>query len=149
MNDLTIGQVAKLANVSADTIRLYERYGLLVEPKRAANGYRQYTQDTVQRLTFILRAKTMGFTLNEIRELLALQPLSTQSCKEAKRQANAKLQSVKDKLTELKRLERALSQLIQACDIHSPKAPCPILMAFAKNFGGSHEKPKKHEKQSA
>lgn len=88
---LSIGQVAKHAHVSHDTIRLYERYGLIHEPQRAANGYRQYPAQAVDCLKFIIRAKNMGFTLREIRELLAIHQTSRQTCGDVRQRTQDKL----------------------------------------------------------
>ena len=73
MKPLTIGKVAERAGVGVETVRFYEREGLLDEPTRTASGYRQFDEDVIRRLEFISRAKELGFTLNEIKELLSLQ----------------------------------------------------------------------------
>ena len=127
MDRSTIGQVAKLAGVSHHTIRLYERYGLIQEAPRAANGYRQYPKDTVARLKFILRAKDMGFTLKEIGELLAIRQTSRSTCDDVRKQAEKKLQHILLKIQELKKLNTALSTLIAICKTHDLNDPCPIL----------------------
>ena len=127
---LTIGQIAKRAGVSNDTIRLYERYGLIEEPPRADNGYRQYSSNTVDQLIFIQRAKHMGFTLKEIQELLSIHHTSTQSCGEVRKRAQQKLQQVNGKLQELKQLEKVLKKLVRDCDEHQPDELCPIFMSL-------------------
>lgn len=126
----TIGQIAKRAGVSNDTIRLYERYGLIEEPPRAKNGYRQYSSDTVDQLVFIQRAKHMGFTLKEIQELLSIQHTSKQSCAEVRQKAQQKLQQIDEKLQELKQLEKVVKKLIRDCEKHRPDELCPIFISL-------------------
>ncbi len=122
----TIGQIAKRAGVSNDTIRLYERYGLIEEPPRAKNGYRQYSSDTVDQLIFIQRAKHMGFTLKEIQELLSIHHTSKQSCGDVRQRAQQKLQ----KIDELKQLEKVVKKLIRDCEKHRPDELCPIFISL-------------------
>jgi len=126
----TIGQIAKLAGVSNDTIRLYERYGLIEEPPRAENGYRQYSSDTVDQLIFIQRTKHMGFTLKEIQELLSIHHTSKQSCGEVRKRAEQKLQQIDEKIHELKQLEKVLKNLLCDCEKHRPDELCPIFMSL-------------------
>lgn len=133
MQSLTIGQVAKQTGISHDTIRLYERYGLIDEPPRSPNGYRQYSLDAIERLTFILRSKKMGFTLKEIQELLSIHQSSKQSCNDVKQHAQEKLTQVYDKINELKNLERTLKQLILACEKHKPNDLCPIFTSLKRS----------------
>lgn len=127
---LTIGQVAAQAGVSNDTIRLYERYGLIAPPKRGNNGYRQYSQESISQLLFIKRTKHMGFTLKEIQALLKLHHTSQKSCGKVKDRAQEKLQQVITKIDELKQLERALNELIRNCEHHLPQALCPLFIAL-------------------
>lgn len=129
---LTIGQVAKQVGVSNDTIRLYERYGLIEEPPRADNGYRLYPPSIVDRLNFILRTKQMGFTLKEIQELLFVHQTSRKSCGKIKRHTQKKLQQVVDKINELKKLEFALKKLAQDCEKNNPDDLCPIFALINK-----------------
>jgi len=124
---LTIGVVARRAGVGIDTIRYYEREGLLPPPLRRASGYRDYGNDTVERLRFIRRAKDLGFTLEEIRELLALSSDRERGVRDVKGRAEAKLAAVDDRIRELQRVRRGLQQLIAACPGHGPLEHCPIL----------------------
>ena len=133
MKMLSIGQVAKAANVSCDTIRLYEQYGLIDKPERAPNGYRQYTEVAINQLRFILWAKEIGFTLKEIEELLTIHQSSQQSCKEVMHKAKEKLQQIADKIAGLKKLEHSLNSLVRICDKNKPDDLCPIFMM--KNQG--------------
>lgn len=123
---LTIGQVAKQAHVSLDTIRLYERYGLIKEPQRAANGYRQYPEEIIDCLKFIARTKNMGFTLKEIKELLVIHQTSQHVCGQVKQRTHDKLKQVHEKIEELKQLETALFQLLSECEQHQAGDLCPL-----------------------
>ena len=130
MNAMTIGQVAKQVGVSTDTIRLYERYGLIDEPARTNAGYRNYCAEDIRRLVFIKRAKVMGFTLKEINELLAIQRTSDHTCDDVRERATAKLNHVVHQIAELKRLAKALKTLMVCCDEHKEDQHCPILDAL-------------------
>ena len=130
MNSMTIGRVAKQVGVSTDTIRLYERYGLIDEPARTGSGYRCYRESDVRRLIFIKRAKIMGFTLKEINELLAIQRTSEHTCDDIRERATDKLNRVVYQIAELKRLARALKTLMSCCDEHKEDQHCPILDAL-------------------
>src|SRR5690348_4300413 len=127
---LTIGVVARRAGVGIDTIRYYEREGLLPPPLRRASGYRDYGNDTVERLRFIRRAKDLGFTLEEIRELLALSSDRERGVKSVKQRAQAWLGEVEQRIRELQRMKRGLRQLIDACPGHGALEHCPILRAL-------------------
>jgi MerR family copper efflux transcriptional regulator len=127
---VTIGAVARRAGVGIDTIRYYEREGLLPAPRRRASGYRDYEPDVVERLRFIRRAKDLGFTLEEIRELLALSTDRERGVKTVKQRAEARLGEVEQRIRELQRMKRGLKQLIDACPGHGPLEHCPILRAL-------------------
>lgn len=137
---LTIGQVAKQAQVSLDTIRLYERYGLIKEPQRAANGYRQYPKEVIDCLKFIARVKNMGFTLKEIKELLAIHQTSQHTCGDVKQRTQDKLTRVHGKIDELRRLEMALQQLLNSCGQHQPNDLCPLFTTL-EPMENQHEQP--------
>lgn len=124
---MTIGELARAAGVGVETIRFYERKGLLAEPPRTASGYRQYPLEAVERLRFIRRAQGLGFTLEEISELLALRVDEVAACGRVEAQARAKLESVGEKITELTRIEGALERLVAACQARKPTGECPIL----------------------
>jgi MerR family copper efflux transcriptional regulator len=127
---VTIGTVARRAAVSIDTIRYYERARLLPPPRRRASGYRDYDPGVVERLRFIRRAKDLGFTLDEIRELLALSTDRERGVKSVKRRAEARLDQVRQRIRELQRVQRGLQQLIDACPGHGALERCPILRAL-------------------
>lgn len=130
MVTLTIGQLAKTLSISTDTIRLYERQGLIAEPPRSDNGYRHYPSNTIARLRFIQRAKTMGFTLKQIGELLAIQRTSQHTCDEVRQQAQHKLLDIEHKLNELQRLKAALEMLVHTCETPHAEDVCPLLQAL-------------------
>jgi MerR family mercuric resistance operon transcriptional regulator len=130
MKPMTIGQVAQRAGVGIETVRFYERKGLLEEPSRRESGYRQYQDDVVARLRFIRRAKELGFTLKEIGELLVLRIDPSTTCAEVRRKAEAKITDVEDKIVALHRIKKALKKLTIACSGRGPISQCPILEAL-------------------
>src|SRR5215471_19209235 len=130
MEILSIGQVARLAGVGVETVRFYEREGLLEEPPRRASGYRQYSEQVVTRLHFIRRAKLLGFSLKEIGELLQLRVDAQTSCEEVKQRTEAKIAEVERKLVELQRMRQALLQVASLCTGQGPASACPMLDAL-------------------
>lgn len=130
MKPLTIGQVADRAGVGIETVRFYEREGLLEEPARRESGYRQYEGEVVARLRFIKRAKELGFSLKEIKELLALRVDPTITCAEVRSKAQAKVADIEEKIETLQRMKKALVKLTKACNGRGPVSECPILDAL-------------------
>lgn len=126
MDSLTVGELARRAGVRVSTLRYYERRGLLPSPPRSDSGYRLYPPETVELVGFIKRAKSLGFSLQEIRELLSLRV--SQGRQEIKRRAEAKLREVRRKIRELDALQRSLEELIRACE--EGGCGCPILRAL-------------------
>ncbi|GMR13547.1 MAG: Zn(2+)-responsive transcriptional regulator [Gemmatimonadota bacterium] len=124
---LTIGALADAAGVGRETVRFYERKGLLADPPRTDSGYRSYPPESVERLRFIRRAQGLGFTLEEISELLALRVDEVAACGTVEARAREKLAKVAQKLTELRRMKRALERLVDACEAREPTSDCPIL----------------------
>ncbi|HAU1249873.1 TPA: heavy metal-responsive transcriptional regulator [Legionella pneumophila] len=141
---LTIGQIAKQAGLSNDTVRLYERYGLIKKPERAPNGYRQYSGQAIEQLQFISRAKEMGFTLKEIKELLSIHQTSQHTCGDVKHRTQEKLNQLAEKINELKKLESAIKQLQADCDKHKPDDLCPLFTAL-KQLEKTNEKHTKNQ----
>jgi MerR family transcriptional regulator, copper efflux regulator len=127
---LTIGQVARLCDLGVETVRFYEREGLIEPPPRKASGYRQYPQETVSRLRFVRRAKDLGFSLQEIRELLALRDNPAASAREVKRRAEDKLADIEARLADLERMRTALLGLTQSCHGRGSVVTCPIIEAL-------------------
>jgi MerR family transcriptional regulator, copper efflux regulator len=125
MEALGIGQLAKRGGVGIDTVRYYERNGLLTPHTRLASGYRRYSELELARLRFIRRAQALGFTLKEIKELLALS--AQRDVGRVKRSAQAKLKDVKLRIAALERVQDGLATLIDACPGHGRAADCPIL----------------------
>jgi len=126
--DPTIGQLARRAGINVETIRYYERRGLIQRPLKPANGYRRYGGDVLARLQFIRRAKTLGFTLDEIGHLL---DLSQGDCIEMRTLAEQKLDSVRVKIKDLERLAIVLDELVRQCDERVDNAHCPIIETLA------------------
>jgi MerR family mercuric resistance operon transcriptional regulator len=135
MKPLTIGQLARRAGVGVETVRFYERQGLLEEPERKQSGYRQYTEDVVARLRFIRRAKELGFSLKEITELIALRRDPDTTCAEVKQRAQAKLADIEAKISDLQRIKRALLLVMASCRGRGPISDCPILDALDREEG--------------
>src|SRR5260370_14872775 len=111
MNPLTIGQVAHRSGVGIETVRFYEREGLLAKAARSASGYRQFDEEVIARLQFIQRAKELGFTLNEVKELLSLRVEPDTSCEDVKARAATKIADIEDKIRTLQRMKKALFRL--------------------------------------
>ena len=126
---LKIGELARQANVSVDTIRFYESKGLISATMRSASGYRLFSDEDGTRLLFIQRAKQVGFTLEEIGELLALKlHPDDHTCEEVKQRTAQKLQKVSEKIAELERIQRSLKTLYTACGGGAQSAQhCSIL----------------------
>ncbi len=127
MARLTIGELANRAGVNRETVRYYERRRLLPRPPRSVTGYRVFSDDAVDRLRFIKHAQGLGFTLNEIRELLGLRLGERSSCDEVRARAARKLSDVEAKIAALERIRIALGGLVTACKARRPTALCPIL----------------------
>lgn len=131
---LTIGKLAGAAGVRIDTVRYYERRGLMPEPRRSASGYRNYDADAVRRLRFIRRAQALGFTLDEIGELLALRADPANHA-EVRATAQARLADIDGRIRELAVLRDSLSQLVRDCAAADRRgAACPILDVLERGF---------------
>lgn len=133
MGTIRIGRLAELSGVSIDTVRYYEREGLLPKPARRPSGYREYGPDDVERLRFVRRAKELGFRLDEIAELLSLTDDRHADMKGVKRKAEERLEQVETKIAELQRVKRGLEKLITACPGHGELDGCPIVAALSGN----------------
>lgn len=133
MQTMNIGRLAQLAQVNIDTIRYYERQQLLPPAARTASGYRQYTQEDVERLRFILRSKDLGFTLAEIGELLSLTGARRSDMRGVKRKAEQRLDQIEQKIADLRRVRRGLKKLIDACPGKGELEACPIVAALSQD----------------
>ena len=130
-SELTIGRVAKLAAVNVETIRYYQRRGLLAEPDKPHMGYRRYPADIVKHIRFIKRAQALGFTLEEIAELLRLE--EARACAETRALASHKMWLIDQKLTGLAAMRKALASLVQQCDRKQPAKGCPIIQVLEQD----------------
>ena len=130
MNFLTIGQVAQKTGLGIETIRFYERKGLIDEPSRKESGYRQYDMGIIDRLLFIQQAKSLGFTLAEINELLSLKLKPETSSKAVRKIAEDRLADIEDRIKKLKRMQNTLKKLVRECSGQGPVHECPILEAL-------------------
>ena len=128
----TIGSVAREAGVGIETIRFYERKGLIGQPLRTPSGYRQYPDDVVERIRFIQRAKGLGFALAEIGELLAMHVRADSECEDVRYRAEAKIIDIEAKIRDLEGMRRALSELTRACAAGRPTGECPILECLSR-----------------
>lgn len=125
---LTISKLAREAGVNVETIRFYQRRGLLAEPDKPLGGIRRYAQTDAARVLFIKAAQRIGFTLDEIAQLLNLD--DGMHCSEARAIAEHKLEMVREKLADLQRIEAALSQLVGRCQASRGKVNCPLIDAL-------------------
>lgn len=130
LQTLTIGKVAKAAGLGVETVRFYERQGLIDEPARSSSGYRQYRAETIKRLQFIVRAKALGFTLQEIGDLLDLRATPGAGCADVQARAEAKIADIDERITQLNAMKRALGALVAQCRGEGSLSDCPILDAL-------------------
>ena len=128
---MKIGELAATSGLSVDTIRFYEKQGLLRSPKRTAANYRVYDVQARQRLVFIRKARDLGFTLQEIGQLLNLSEDNLAGAGDVKQRAQQKLDDLDRRITEMQAMRRSLEALVRACPGQGPKERCPILAAFA------------------
>lgn len=126
-----IGELAKRSGVGVETVRFYEREGLLPEPPRTGGGYRVYDAGAVRRVRFILRAKELGFTLAETKELLELRVIDPDACGDVEATARAKIAVVDARMQELERIRTVLGDLVRACAANERTGECPILDSLA------------------
>jgi Hg(II)-responsive transcriptional regulator len=130
---LTIGELAERAHVNRETVRYYERRQLLPRPSRSVSGYRVFADDAVRRFRFIRHAQGLGFSLNEIRELLALRVKSVNTCDRVRERTEAKIAEVQRKIESLRHMKRALSELVTECSRRGRTKECPILDSLEAN----------------
>jgi Hg(II)-responsive transcriptional regulator len=130
MEGLTTAKLAKKGGVNVETVRYYERHGLLPKVPRTASGYRQFSEDHAIRLRFIRRAQELGFTLKEIKELLAMRVKPGSSCADVRRKAETKIADVDNKIRHLQAIRSALIQMTASCTGRGPATACSILEAL-------------------
>ncbi len=131
MKTMTISKIAKEAGVGVETVRFYERKGLVQQPpKPSTGGYRIYPAETVERIRFIRQAQELGFSLREIEELLSLRMAPSTDCADVRERAQTKLNEVKHKIAQMKRIQAALEQLIAACPGQGTLQVCSIIEAI-------------------
>lgn len=129
---LKISEAAEASHVNVQTLRYYERIGLVKPTTRSGAGYRGYDADSVKRITFIKRAQSLGFTLDEVRDLLAIR-LTPKARESARKKAREKLAVIREKISHLKSLERTLSGLVHDCEASESTGPCPILAELERS----------------
>ncbi len=127
---MTIGQVAKRASVGVETIRFYERQGLIVQPPRRNSGFRYYSTNDVVRVRFIQKGKDLGFSLKEVAELLALEGNPKATCGDVKQRAEDKITTIEARVRDLQKMKRSLVRLTTACSGGGAIEDCPILDCF-------------------
>ncbi len=128
-NELTIGRLADEAGVNVETIRYYQRRGLMTEPDKPTSGHRRYGLAAIKRVRFIKRAQVLGFTLDEVGSMLELD--DARACAETRELATHKLQVIDAKLADLKAMRKALMNLLRQCDTGAARGNCPIIHALA------------------
>ena len=127
-SSLTIGGLAKAANVNVETIRYYQRRGLLSEPKRPLGGIRRYGSADIDRLTLVKTAQQLGFSLDEVGDLLRLEDGT--HCQEASALAEHKLKDVREKIERLVKIEKALSDMVSQCHARPDSIACPLIASL-------------------
>ena len=127
MDGLRTSEVAKQAEVNLETIRFYERKGLLPKPPRSPSGYRTFSPETVRRVRFIKQTQELGFSLREIKELLSLPSNPDTTCGDVRRLAEEKLLDISPKIRDLQRMKKTLTQVASACPGRGATSACPIL----------------------
>lgn len=127
MSTLRTAQVAELAGVNVETLRFYERKGILPEPPRRASGYREYPPETVERVRFIKRAQELGFTLKEVQDLLELRETTRAKAGRVRNVAKEKLEEIEHKIRDLEAVRQSLTELLSTCDGNKPIVSCPII----------------------
>ncbi len=153
---MTIGQIAKRAGVGVETIRFYQRRGLLVQPPRLNSGFRYYSDNDVVHVRFIQKGKELGFSLKEIAELLSLEGNPQATCGDVKQRAEEKITTIEARVRDLQKMKRSLVRLTAACSGGGSIEDCPILDCFEAGTytsqptkrhteNGSGAKPKKKE----
>lgn len=140
MNGLSTSDLAKQSGINLESIRFYERQGLLPKPPRTASGYRVFPQESVRRVRFIKRAQALGFTLREIKQLIALRAHPETACADVRTQAEAKIADIAQKISDLRAMQRELTRLARACAGQPQSHCCPILTKLEGSKGNNNSK---------
>lgn len=130
MRLLSIGQVARHSGVSVETVRFYERQGLIEKPRRKESGYRQFPEAVIGRLRVLRRARELGFSLPEIREMFDLGAGGEVPCGEVRRRAEARIDEIDERVRDLEKMRLALEEVVRVCEEKNPAGPCPFLEAL-------------------
>ena len=135
MEGFSTAELARQGSVNVETVRYYEKHGLLPKPPRTASGYRKFSADYVTRLRFIRYAQELGFTLKEVKELLAIRVKPGSSCADVRHKAEAKIADVVERIRQLQAIRKALFQLTVTCAGKGPVTNCSILEALGRPEG--------------
>ena len=136
MKAMKIGEIAKHARIGIETIRYYEKAGLLQEPQRRPSGYRQYDESTLVRLDYIRKAKALGFTLAEIRELLELSFTAQAGCEHIHQRAEAKINDIAGRIRNLQSMRRSLTGILERCKKKNSAQDCPLVHQSKRKSAG-------------
>lgn len=123
----TIGDIAKLCGVGVETIRFYEREGIINQPKKGIGTFRFYPDEVIHRVRFVKRAQELGFSLNEVIDLLSLRANEVGSCATVKKKSEQKIFQIKQKIRDLRRIQLALEKVKNNCSQQGPDDKCPVL----------------------
>jgi len=135
-NEMTIGSLAAKSDVTVETVKFYEKEGLLPRPPKPISGFRSYPEDYVSRILFIKRAQELGFKLREVKELLKLKVDKKATCDQVMKRTDEKISEVEAKIKDLRRIKRSLRQIRDCCsDGTQTLTECPILECFQTNGG--------------
>jgi MerR family mercuric resistance operon transcriptional regulator len=140
MRTFTIGELAQKCEINLETLRYYERVGIMLPPPRSASGHREYSESSADRLAFIRRAQSLGFTLTEIKELLELRRREDEHCADVVHSIDTKLQEVEKKLSDLRSIRRALTTMKELCQGDCLIGDCPILENLAHALPNPHSR---------
>jgi MerR family mercuric resistance operon transcriptional regulator len=127
MDGFSIGELARQANVHVETLRYYERRGLIPRPQRTVSNYRVYSSDDLRRVKFVKQAQGLGFSLNEIKKLLALRATPRARCADVRRYATQKIEDIDARICSLARMRKTLEKLLDECSGNRSATQCPIL----------------------
>jgi MerR family transcriptional regulator, copper efflux regulator len=147
MDGFSIGELAKQANVHVETLRYYERRGLIPKPHRTVSNYRVYSSENLRRVKFIKQAQELGFSLNEIKKLLALRATPRARCADVRTYAAHKIEDIDGKIRSLARMRKTLEKLIAECSGDGPATLCPILESLDSEPSTVSQKVKLYRKE--